>query len=66
MDKDFLVLWGCITTAMSVIVVALLIYNLNELRVIEDMVANGADPIEARCAITQNNNVCLVRALTHE
>lgn len=63
-DRFWLSLWGLAAATLAVFITAIAVYQAQELRTIQQMVADGVNPLEARCAVagSGSNTICAVVA----
>ncbi len=62
-DNEFwLNIWRAVGTFLAVVIVASQIYSTTTNHIIQDMVADGADPLEAACAVSSRELCAVVAA----
>lgn len=58
-DKFWLSIWGILGTTICVIALSICYYNVQELRVEENLVLNGNDPLRVRCMLSSlHDQIC--------
>lgn len=62
-DKFWLSIWGILGATFCVIVLSICYYSVQELRVEENLVLNGNDPLRVRCMLSSlHDQICGVLA----